>query len=59
MVVFISKSPLFDLYTFLGVMLYLVVVYIVVRIAHEGMPSVKRDIQRFVRMNFGNKQKDN
>ncbi len=35
MAVFVSKSPLFDVYTFLFVLGYLVVVYIVTAIAHE------------------------
>ena len=58
MPVFISKSPLFDLYTFLGVLVYLVFVYLGVRVAHEGVESVKRDIQRFIRVTFGKKQKE-
>ena len=35
MAVFVSKSPLFDVYTFLFVLGYLVVVYIVTAITHE------------------------
>ena len=35
MAVFISKSPLFDVYTFLLVLGFMVVVYVATAVAHE------------------------
>ncbi|KAK8825034.1 hypothetical protein WA556_006323 [Blastocystis sp. ATCC 50177/Nand II] len=59
--VFVSKSPLFDVYTFLFVLGYLVVVYIVTAIAHEGWNAVRREIQYFLSVNLGigKKEKEN
>lgn len=33
--VFLSKTPLFDLYTFIAVLVYLVIFYVVVMIVHD------------------------
>ncbi|KAK8796615.1 hypothetical protein WA588_000744 [Blastocystis sp. NMH] len=51
--VFISKTPLFDVYTFLLVIVYMAVLYIVVSVMHNGSDLVSREIRYFLLTTFG------